>query len=346
MKTRQRQVGLTMWPDGEMADHQKWRGGVTLRQSSTNVTQGTDLAVTYSANAPSGSHGPNGRSRGSRDELTQRIEQHLPLVRHIVFQVAVHFPRHVDREDLARAGALGLVEAARRYDEARGVPFDRFAAQRIRGAILDAVRAADWAPRSVRNLARRLEQAEQRLATELGRVPSLQEMADALEVRQEELIQLQNRMFRSVVLALEHEVTEEADEELTLVDVLRDRSTPEPPEELELRELRAYLRDAVHLLPERHRLVIVGYFMEDRSSLELARFLGVTESRISQLRSEALIMLREGIEAQYKADDPELSDPRGRVARRKAGYALAIRDASGWRSRLDDLQRPSLTAVG
>jgi RNA polymerase sigma factor for flagellar operon FliA len=72
----------------------------------------------------------------------------------------------------------------------------------------------------------------------------------------------------------------------------------------------------------------------------------VTESRISQLRSEALIMLREGIEAQYKADDPELSDPRGRVARRKAGYALAIRDASGWRSRLDDLQRPSLTAVG
>jgi RNA polymerase sigma factor for flagellar operon FliA len=153
-------------------------------------------------------------------------------------------------------------------------------------------------------------------------------------------------MFRSVVLALEHEVTEEADEELTLVDVLRDRSTPEPPEELELRELRAYLRDAVHLLPERHRLVIVGYFIEDRSSLELARFLGVTESRISQLRSEALIMLKEGIEAQYKPEDPDESAPRGRVARRKAGYALAIRDASAWRSRLDDLQPVPLTLVG
>lgn len=286
------------------------------------------------------------RPAANNDELTQRIEHHLPLVRHIVFQVAVHFPRHVDREDLARAGALGLVEAARRYDEARGVPFDRFAAQRIRGAILDAVRAADWAPRSVRNLARRLEQVEQRLATELGRVPSLQEMADALEVRQDELVRLQNRMFRSVVLALEHEVTEEADEELTLVDVLRDRSTPEPPEELELRELRAYLRDAVHLLPERHRLVIVGYFIEDRSSLELARFLGVTESRISQLRSEALIMLREGIEAQYETDDPDSPAPRGRVARRKANYALAIKDASGWRARLDDLQTAPLSLAG
>ena len=119
---------------------------------------------------------------GDTPDSARLIEEHLPLVRHIVFQVAVHFPRHVDRDELARAGALGLVEAARRYDEARGVPFDRFAAQRIRGAILDAVRAADWAPRSVRTLARKLEAAEQRLATELGRVPSLKEMADELGI--------------------------------------------------------------------------------------------------------------------------------------------------------------------
>src|SRR5215213_10111371 len=100
-------------------------------------------------------------------ELHALIEQHLPLVRHIVFQVAVHFPRHVDREELARAGALGLVEAARRYDGSRGVPFPRFAAQRIRGAILDAVRSADWAPRSVRTMARSLEQTSQQLASDL-----------------------------------------------------------------------------------------------------------------------------------------------------------------------------------
>ena len=291
--------------------------------------------------------GPDGRQgRGPRpidqdeDALARRIERHLPLVRHIVFQVALHYPRHVDREELARAGALGLVEAARRFDEGRGVPFERFVARRIRGAILDAVRAADWAPRSVRNLARRLDEVEQCLATELGRVPSSTEMASALGISVEELASLQDRMFRSVVLALDHEVTEVSGDELLLVDVLRDRRTLEPPEELELRELLAYVRDAVDLLPDRHRLVIIGYFLEDRTSQELAEELIVTESRVSQLRSEALQMLREGIEAQYATDagsgaaTPFPATP-GRVTRRKARYASAIRDASGWRSRLE-----------
>ncbi len=265
---------------------------------------------------------------------TKLIEEHLPLVKHIVFQVAIHFPRHVDRDELARAGALGLVEAARRYDEARGVPFDRFAAQRIRGAILDAVRAADWAPRSVRTLARKLESVEQRLASELGRVPNTDEMATALGMSRNELSRLQDRLFRSVVLALEHEVNDDAEEDLTLVDVLKDRGAVEPLEELESRELHAYLRDAVELLPERQRLVIVGYFLEGRTSQELARFLGVTESRVSQLRSEALAMLKEGIEAQYEGTPVPAEPGSGRVARRKATYAVAIADASAWRSRL------------
>ncbi len=271
---------------------------------------------------------------GNSQELSQRIEEHLPLVKHIVFQVAVHFPRHVDREDLARAGALGLVEAARRYDDDRGVPFERFAAQRIRGAILDAVRAADWAPRSVRTLARRLEAAEQRLASQLGRVPNPAEMAEELGITRAELDRLQDRMFRSVVLALEHEVTDDTDEDLTLVDVLTDPNSVEPLEELETRELLGYLRDAVDLLPERQRLVVVGYFLEGKSSQELARFLGVTESRISQLRSEALEMLRDGIESQYGLREVD-DEPTGRVARRKAGYAQAIAGASPWRERLD-----------
>lgn len=274
---------------------------------------------------------------GDTPESARLIEEHLPLVRHIVFQVAVHFPRHVDRDELARAGALGLVEAARRYDESRGVPFDRFAAQRIRGAILDAVRAADWAPRSVRTLARKLEAAEQRLASELGRVPSLREMADELGITLAELSKLQDRLFRSVVLALEHEVTDDVDEDLTLVDVLVDRTAVEPLEELETRELHAYLRDAVDLLPERQRLVITGYFLENRTSLELARFLGVTESRISQLRSEALAMLKEGIERQYEPADGPNEAPVGRVAKRKAGYADAIGGASDWKDRLDQV---------
>ena len=141
-------------------------------------------------------------------------------------------------------------------------------------------------------------------------------------------------MFRSVVLALEHEVSDDTDEDLTLVDVLTDRGAVEPLEELETRELHAYLRDAVELLPERQRLVVVGYFLEGRTSQELARFLGVTESRVSQLRSEALAMLKEGIEAQYAGKPAGADAVQGRVARRKAGYASAIAEASPWRNRL------------
>jgi RNA polymerase sigma factor for flagellar operon FliA len=254
--------------------------------------------------------------------ITGLIEEHLPLVNHIVFQVAVHFPRHVDRDELVRAGALGLVEAARRFDGSKGVPFQRFAAQRIRGAIIDAVRAADWAPRSVRSLARKLDMVEQRLATRLGRVPNLSEMADELGVSIGELNRLQDRLFRSVVLAFDHLVADTTDEELTLVDVLADQSVVEPSAELEQRELHSYLRDAVALLPERQRLVIVGYFLQERTSQELARFLGVTESRVSQMRTEALETLRQGIQAQYDAANAEA--PEGRQAKRRANYADAI----------------------
>ena len=270
--------------------------------------------------------------RTPTDEMTTLIEEHLPLVNHVVFQVAAHFPRHVDRDELARAGALGLVEAARRYDGSRGVPFNRYAAQRIRGSILDAVRSFDWAPRSVRTLARRLEQTEQRLAAELGRVPSLEETADALGFSRAELDRLRDRLFRSVVLAFE-QLSESRDDDLALVDVLADPSVIEPSVELESRELRAYLRDAVALLPERHRLVITGYFLQGSTSEELARFLGVTESRVSQMRTEALSMLRQGIEAQY-APAADGADPQGLVARRRARYAEAIASASPFEDRI------------
>lgn len=268
----------------------------------------------------------------SQEQITALIEEHLPLVNHVVFQVAVHFPRHVDRDELARAGALGLVEAAKRYDEARGVPFNRFAAQRIRGAIIDGVRAADWAPRSVRALARRLDGVEQSLANRLGRVPSLAETADALGVSRDELDRMRDRLFRSVVLAFDSLAGDSDDEELTLVDVLTDGSSIEPSEELESRELNAYVRDAVALLPERHRMVVVGYFLEERTSQDLARFLGVTESRVSQMRTEALAMLRQGIEAQYTEEEADPGD--GLVARRRAQYAASIGEASGWDERI------------
>jgi len=270
----------------------------------------------------------------SPTEINELIEAHVPLVKHIVFQVAVHFPRHVEREELARAGALGLVEAAQRYSPDRGIPFQRFAARRVRGAMLDAVRAADWAPRSVRRLSRRFDAMEQQLASELGRAPRTSETAEALGMKPAEVSKLRSQLYRSVVLALEHDVDGENGEELNLLDVLPDRANLEPDEQLEGRELYAYLQDAISLLPERHRLVIVGYFLEEKTSVELARFLGVTESRVSQLRSDAIEMLRTGIQSQY--EDAPAEPETGRRAERRKAYANAIGDASNWRDRLDE----------
>lgn len=267
---------------------------------------------------------------GEAVDRTATIERYLPLVRHIVFQVAVHFPRHVDREELARAGTLGLVEAAARYDESRGVPFQRFAAQRIRGAILDAVRAADWAPRSVRNLARTLDHTSVRLTANLGRTPTTDELAEAMGTTSDQLLRLQDRIHRSVVLALDHHAMD-SEEDTTLGDLLTADDDLEPSAQLEARELHAYVRDAVRLLPERHRLVVIGYFLEGRSSADLARFLGVTESRVSQLRSEALEMLRNGITAQYEGEAESGST---RSERRRAVFAAAVADSSAWRERL------------
>ena len=147
-----------------------------------------------------------------------------------------------------------------------------------------------------------------------------------------DLHRLQDRLFRSVVLAFDHLVADAPDEELTLVDVLADTSVIEPSAELEQRELHAYLRDAIALLPERQRLVIVGYFLQERTSQELARFLGVTESRVSQMRTEALESLKRGIQAQYElAQDADLGGEaveaevvEGRQAKRRANYAIAI----------------------
>jgi RNA polymerase sigma factor FliA len=277
---------------------------------------------------------------GQDPEVTQLIEETLPLVKHVMYQVTVRFPRHVDKEELARAGVLGLVQAAHRYDAGKGVPFHHYAAQRIRGAILDAVRSVDWAPRSVRRAGRSVEAASEELANDLGRIPTSAELAAEVGMAPADLAELQHQLARTVVLGLEMVVAdvEGEDEEVLLKGVLPDPGRG-PDEELVDRELYAYLRDAVDVLPERHRLVINGYFFEGRTSEELAAELGVTVSRVSQLRTEAFGMIREGIAAQYR--DPEHDtvsrrqyESKNAIARRGA-YVTAIATQRTWRRRLD-----------
>ena len=277
----------------------------------------------------------------SENEVHRLIEEHLPLVRHVEFQVAAHFPRHVDREELATAGALGLVEAARRYDESRGVPFDRFAAQRIRGAILDAVRSLDFAPRAVRSAAREVEASRTALQNELGRTPTTAETAERVGMTTAELVSLQARVHRGLVLSLDAPAAEGdgAGEVLTLAANIVDAVRIDPSELLEQRERAVYLRDAIAVLPDRLRDVVVGYFLNGESSAELAERLGVTESRVSQMRSEGLALMRAGITAQY--DEPATVDTAtadGRAAQRRAAYAAALATQSSYRGRISMAQ--------
>lgn len=259
------------------------------------------------------------------------VDSHLPLVEHLVLRASAGFPRHVDRSELIAAGTLGLVEAALRYDEERGVPFGRYAARRIRGAVLDAVRSADWAPRSTRQMARQADIATQAFAARTGRTPSDGELADELGVSESELHELRGRVHRGVVQSLE--VRPSDDEGTSPLDRLVDRSASNPDETLEQEELKGYLRGALENLPERHRIVIIGHYFEQRSFEEIADFLGVTPSRVSQLRADAVEMIRDGLEAQYRPVDD--AKPVGRVAIRKARFAAEIAAHADWRTRLD-----------
>jgi RNA polymerase sigma factor for flagellar operon FliA len=277
-------------------------------------------------------------SQGIDPQTAQLIEENLPLVRHVVYQVSAHFPRHVDKEELVRAGVLGLVEAAHRFDPAKGIPFPPYASQRIRGANLDAVRKVDWAPRSLRRAGRTLDATADRLANDLHRNPTTVELAAALRTSVEEVAELQRNLLRSVVLGLDVIVSEtsaDGGDDVVLEGTVAD-DTPSVEDELCDREMGAYLRDAVALLPERHRIVVQGYFFDGRTSEELAGELGITVSRVSQIRTEAFDMLRQGLTAQYEGDaDATATGTSPRRVRQNQAYAAAIAARSTWRSRLD-----------
>ena len=250
------------------------------------------------------------------------IRENLALVHRTVSQTASRVPSHVSRDDLISAGMAGLAHAARHYDPRRGVPFDRYAATRIRGAVLDELRGFDWASRPVRTKARALAGLTESLTATLGRKPTEDELAEAAGLSRADLHRLTGDVHRSVVLNYEA-IVEAGDAEFLLP-----AAADNPEEELLLRERVDFLATAMQALPERLQTVIRGYFFEERSVTDIAEELGVTQSRVSQLRSEALELLRDGMDSQL---DPAQSRPlrraSGRVSRRQAAYRAAMRPA-------------------
>ncbi|MEU8233861.1 sigma-70 family RNA polymerase sigma factor [Actinoplanes sp. NPDC048967] len=256
------------------------------------------------------------------------VRAHMPLVGHLVREMLARVPAHVNRDDLLSAGYAALVAAARGFDEERGVPFARFAAARVRGALLDELRGLDWASRSVRQRARRTDTARQELTAELGRTPTAAEVAAHLGCTVEDIESADDDVARAVVFSLQGFATVGADDMVT-------EPSAGPEELLIRRERLGYLRHAIDVLPERLRAVITGYFFEERPMARIAEELGVTESRVSQLRAEALALLKDGLNTHL---DPALAAQTpvkdGCVARRRAAYYDQIATRGGLRDRL------------
>lgn len=221
------------------------------------------------------------------------ILTYAPLVKFVAGRLGSGLPAHVDEADLVSYGLLGLISAIERYDPERDVKFETYAIARIKGAIIDELRALDWVPRSVRSRAREIERAIAELEAKLGRTPNDDEIAQKVGISEEELGESLMEISRSSIAALDELWTASAGgDQIALIDTIEDPSGPEPQAALAQTELREALGEAIARLPEREKLVVTLYYYEELTLREIGEVLGVTESRVSQLHTKAILRLK------------------------------------------------------
>jgi RNA polymerase sigma factor FliA len=225
-----------------------------------------------------------------RDRL---IVNYAPLVKYVAGRLGSGLPAHVEEADLVSYGLLGLIGAIQRFDPDRDIKFETFAMSRIRGAIIDELRALDWVPRSVRSRAREIERAIAELEAKLGRAPSDEEIAAKIGISPDELEDSLTDISRSSIAALDELWTvSDAGDQVSLIDTIEDPTGARPAEVLDEAETKELLADAISRLPEREKLVITLYYYEELTLREIGEVLGVTESRVSQLHTKAVLRLK------------------------------------------------------
>ncbi len=236
------------------------------------------------------------RYRSSRDrQLRDRlILTYAPLVKFVAGRLGSGLPAHVEEGDLVSYGLLGLIGAIERYDPDRDVKFETYAIARIKGSIIDELRAMDWVPRSVRARARDIERAIGELEAETGRAPSEEEIAGKLGLSQDELDENLLEISRSSIAALDElwTISSSGGDQVALIDTIEDTQGPEPQAALAQTEMREALGEAIARLPEREKLVVTLYYYEELTLREIGEVLGVTESRVSQLHTKAILRLK------------------------------------------------------
>lgn len=233
------------------------------------------------------------RDPALRDRL---VLHYAPLVKYVAGRVGTGLPAHVDIADLVQSGIFGLVDAIDRFEPERGLKFETYAMQRIRGAILDDLRAQDWVPRSVRSRAREVERALERLAARLQRTATDPELAEELGISVPELREVYAQLQLTSVVALD-ELIAVGRGGSSLAETLPDDSVPDPGAVLDGAENRRLLAQAVSQLVERDRVVVSLYYFENLTLAEIGKVLGVTESRVCQLHTRAVLRLRSKLQA-------------------------------------------------
>src|SRR6185312_1420609 len=228
-------------------------------------------------------------------ELRERLILHYsPLVKYVAGRVGVGLPPNIEQADLVSYGIFGLIDAIEKFDLERAIKFETYAISRIKGAIIDELRAIDWIPRSVRYKAREVEKAYAALEGRLHRTPTEAEVAAELGIGLEELHQIFSQVSFVNVVALDELLNVGGDrgDKLSLVDTLEDTKAEDPVMAFETEETKYLLARAINTLPEREKIVVTLYYYEGLTLAEIGQVLGVTESRICQMHTKAVLQLR------------------------------------------------------
>jgi RNA polymerase sigma factor for flagellar operon FliA len=235
---------------------------------------------------------------GSRSDAYQSVEreqlilEHIPLVRYLVGRMSVKLPSHLDLQDLTSSAMIGLINAADRFDPSRGVLFKTFAEQHVRGTILDELRSYDVLSRSMRDKYKRLEREMRYLESQLGRHPTSEEVATALKIDLNDYFELLDDVHVFTFISLDDSWEGDDGSPLCLADVLCEVEAKNPQQQVMGMQLAEALGQAIDTLPEKERLAVTLYYNEDFNLKEIGETLGLTESRISQLISQAMVRLR------------------------------------------------------
>ena len=233
------------------------------------------------------------KERAEQSARERLILHYAPLVKYVVGRLAAGLPHTVERADLVSYGMFGLMDALDKFDRTREVKFETYAIPRIKGAIIDELRAMDWVPRSIRFKAREVEKAYSGLESKLRRAPTDGEVAGHLGISLSELHEVVNQISFVSVMALDELWTaSDGGDQIALLDTIEDTLGPEPQTALAETEMREALGESIARLPEREKLVVTLYYYEELTLREIGEVLGVTESRVSQLHTKAILRLK------------------------------------------------------